>query len=684
MSIPYNRCGVRAFAAFAAALLSAGAALASPPATTTLGTRTAASQPNPAITANAGGAWENYARPLDYPKYTTLPLQFITLKSGKKIAVLVSVPADAAGKAVSGTFPAILTQTAYRIDLANLLGALLPFDATQAGGADRFMIRRGYISVTTDVIGTGMSDGEMELWSADEQETYGETVNWILQQPWSNGTIGVAGTSYLGITSLLTAEQQNPAVKAVFAQVPGGDPYRSVVGIGGLLNAMSVSLWLPATEALTVSNGIAEKEYPQDAQQIAVATRQHIAAVSDFLLPLVDNALGGASGYATDDGDFWAQRSPLENAAKIQVPTFIIGGFHDAFQRDEPLLYEQLKRNVNVKLLIVPGAHIEAAVDSVIDADSAAAEGAPSSVVLMLQWFDQYLKGMDTGAATLPTITQYVSGYGASGGGYRFASTTDWPHPLASPERLYLHGDMSLSAQAPVKGEATHTVAEPAAAKVAISTADSGKYLLADVTLHDDSGCSISFVQWTLGAAALLGKPCYHNDDTVEQAQKALNYETPALAADLYVNGPLEADVWMSSTVTAAALSVRVDDVEPDGTAVPLTNGLMSASYRAVDTTRSRYIDGVMIQPWHAYTTASELPVVPGQPMLVPVEIFPTAALIRRGHKLRISISASNQAEAIWSTPDQVRANGGVSTIYNDPQHPSSVVLPLVPTSTLK
>jgi predicted acyl esterase len=57
--------------------------------------------------------------------------------------------------------------------------------------------------------------------------------------------------------------------------------------------------------------------------------------------------------------------------------------------------------------------------------------------------------------------------------------------------------------------------------------------------------------------------------------------------------------------------------------------------------------------------------------------------LIRVGHKLRISISSSNQAEGVWSTPQQGTAAGNVSTIYNDAAHPSNVVLPVVPASAL-
>jgi len=69
--------------------------------------------------------------------------------------------------------------------------------------------------------------------------------------------------------------------------------------------------------------------------------------------------------------------------------------------------------------------------------------------------------------------------------------------------------------------------------------------------------------------------------------------------------------------------------------------------------------------------------------VLMQVEVFSNAALIRAGHRLRVAISASNQAQGVWPTPLQANANGNVTTIYSDPDHPSSVVLPVVPTSAL-
>jgi putative CocE/NonD family hydrolase len=668
--------------ALAASLIAACALSAAHAQTTTLGTRGLTSQPNPAVTSNAGATWTTYARGESYPNVHTLPLQFITLSTGKKVAVSVSMPANSLGLPVSGKFPAILTQTAYRIDVGNLMGMVVPKDTTLViGGVDKYMVKRGYITVAVDAWGTGMSEGVTKLLGEEEQQAYGEAVKWVTQQKWFDGNLGVAGTSYLGISSLLTAGQGNPAIKAAFTVVPMGDPYRGTVATGGLLNANFLSKWLVLTQNLTVANGPAKLLNPWYASQIDKATKDHIAAINEWYFPVIDQGLAGKSGIATDDGTFWSVRSPLEKAANIRVPTFVFGSHQDIFQRDEPLLYEQLKRNVNTKLVIVPGPHFQAVLTAL--ADNTSKQGAPSAEVLMLQWFDQYLKGKQTGAESLPNVTQFIDGWGASGE-VRYASTTDWPHPAMTPQRWYLRGNLKISTQAPNGSENSYTIGEPEAASVDKSIL-LNSLAQAKVTLRDGSDCSVSNVQWTLGIAGLLPKDCQKDNAQVEGVQRAVLYETDVLTSDLYLNGPIQADIWMKATNTQAALSIRVDDVDPStGTVKPLTNGLQSAAFRAVDPSRSRFVNGVMIQPWHPFTAASALPVVPGAPMLVPVEVFPAAAVIKAGHKLRIAISSSNQAQGIWPLDKQAEAKGNVSTILSDAAHPSSVVLPVVPTSALR
>lgn len=650
-------------------------------ATTTLGTRTTLSKPNPPVTTNADAVWQDYDRDEDYPNVITLPLDWIETREGDMLAVLVSVPADEDDNPIPGRFPVILTQTAYRIDMGGLMGMFLPSYTTLIiGGIDDYVGKRGYVTVNVDCQGLGMSTGVTEVLGATEQAAYSDTVDWVARQPWFDGNLGLAGTSYQGLNSLLTAEQQHPEVKAVFAEVPMGDAYRGTVGPGGMLNANFINNWLPMTQNLSVQNDLALRLYPEYTDLIMEANQDHIDAISAWYLPTIFNSLDNLPGYATDDGDFWAIRSPIEKANTITVPTFIIGGVNDIFQRCEPLLYEQLKNNVTSKLVILPGSHVSIMLSALTSDNTLLADGPIGNEQMLLQWFDKYLKGMNTGAELLPNVTQYVEGYGLTEK-QSYITATDWPHPKATPRRFYLRGDMTLSDTAPRLSERAHEIFEPEAPAISINEMDNGM-VRGEVEIADGSDCSASSIQWALGIA-LPVRPCYSDDAKVEEAQGALIYQTPRMSGDVFINGPMQADIWMSSTKPHAALAIRVNDVDLLGNVTPLTTGLQSAAYRAVDESRSRYVDGVMVQPWHPFTAASMQPLTSGEPVLVRVEIFPAAALIKRGHRLRIAISASNQVEGVWPYPMQEQVEGGVTTIYNDPKHPSSLVVLTVPTSEL-
>jgi putative CocE/NonD family hydrolase len=281
------------------------------------------------------------------------------------------------------------------------------------------------------------------------------------------------------------------------------------------------------------------------------------------------------------------------------------------------------------------------------------ADGVPTLDHIELQWFDQYVKGMDVGADRQPDVTQYVLGYG------HYVTATDWPNPQARAQRLYLHGDKSLSTAAPATAEAANTVAQ----------------------LPIEGVCSISATQWTAGILGYLQLPCFTDDSVTEQLDAV--YETPAMAADLYINGPIEADLWISTTAADASLSVRVDDVDAGGTVTPLSNGLQTASLAAVDPSRSRTLDGQMIQPWHPYTKLSEQSAGFGQIVKVPVEIFETSALIAKGHRLRVAVGTSDLPEGVPPLPTLLQGLAGALTVYSDSAHPSSVVIPVVPAAAL-
>ena len=603
---------------------------------TTLGTRQVTSAPEQAISSNAGAAWTDYNPATLYPKMVQQALQYITMPDGTKLAAYVTLPADASGKAVSGNFPTILIQTSYN----GVSGAVIP----ALGGADPYMVEHGYATVVVDVRGTGQSEGDWEAFGTTEQNDYGQVVNWVTQQSFCNGTIGVYGVSYLGITAIITAAQDHPAVKAAFPIVPIGDGYRDIVFTGGQINPTFIPLWLGLVSVL----GLTDPTILTNPQVGLTAVLEHIlSAIATFQVPIILQAFLGDPNIAYDGG-FWAARSPLENDARINVPTFIVGGLHDLFQRSEPLSYEEIKNNAPAKLLIGPWTHVEAAFGSGLPVD-----GVPVLDHIELQWFDQYLKGMSVGADALPNVTQFVSGYG------HYVTATDWPNPQASAQRLYFHADKSLSATTPTPTEGSNTVLQ----------------------VPIEGLCSISASQWTAGLLGYIPLPCFTNDNTTEGWDVV--YQTPVMTADYYFNGPIEADVWMSTTDVDAGLSVRVDDVDASGTATALTDGIMTASLRAVDSSRSRTLNGQMIQPWHPFTAASVQKVGSNNIVEVPVEIFPTSAMIASGHRLRIAVGSSDLPQGVPPIPTLLQSLAGLLTIYSDAAHPSSVVVPMVPASAL-
>lgn len=604
---------------------------------TALGTRTATAATNTVAAATATAAvWSDYDPPVLYPKTVQQKLQYIAMRDGVKLAAYVTVPADAAGAALPGPFPTVLVQTAYNGTSGQFVGAL--------GGADPYIVQHGYATVVVDVRGTGQSQGGWDAFGADEQQDYGEVVDWVTRQPFSDGRIGLYGVSYLGITAVITAAQNHPAVKAAFPIVPIGDGYRDIVFTGGQVNPTFIPLWLGLVSVL----GLTDPAVLTDPANGVPAIADHVqSAITNFQVPILLKALAGDPATAYD-GDFWKIRSPLETDGRITVPTFVVGGLHDLFQRSEPMTYETIKRKAPAKLLIGPWTHLEAALGQGLPAD-----GVPALNHIELRWFDQYVKGLSVGADTLPNVTQYVLGK------EHYVTATDWPHPLAGAQQLYLRGDKSLSATAPAAAEGSNTV----------------------VQLPIEGLCSISSSQWTAGILGYIPLPCFENSNSAERW--SVKYETPAMTADTYLNGPIEADIWMATTASDAGLSVRVDDVDENGTAKSLTNGIQTASLRAVDASRSRTLDGLSIQPWHPYTQASVQAVAAGTPMRVPVEIFPTSALIAKGHRLRVAVGASDLPQGVPPLPTLLQSLAGLITVYSDAAHPSSVVLPVVPISAL-
>ncbi len=185
--------------------------------------------------------------------------------------------------------------------------------------------------------------------------------------------------------------------------------------------------------------------------------------------------------------------------------------------------------------------------------------------------------------------------------------------------------------------------------------------------------CTRSASQWTAGLAAIPG--C--ETDNRLNDQLGTSYETAPLERALHLMGPINAKLFVSTTAKDGMLSVAVEDVAPDGSVDRLTGGWQVLSHRALDKDRAVRRDGETLQPYHPFTRAAQLDVEPGTVMGVDVEVFPTGAVLKKGHRLRVTVQAFDTPHLTAPVPQLAAGAGGVITIHHSAQLPSRIVLPV-------
>jgi predicted acyl esterase len=149
------------------------------------------------------------------------------------------------------------------------------------------------------------------------------------------------------------------------------------------------------------------------------------------------------------------------------------------------------------------------------------------------------------------------------------------------------------------------------------------------------------------------------------------------MASALRLQGPVNAHLYVSSTTGDGMLSVALEDEAPNGKVTRLTAGWQVISFRALDRARSRYLDGQLLQPYHPFTKASRARARSGQVVPVDVEVFPTGASIRPGHRLRIAVQAFDVPHLLPSLPD-APATLTLLRLHQSATYPARVTLPVL------
>jgi len=336
----------------------------------------------------------------------------------------------------------------------------------------------------------------------------------------------------------------------------------------------------------------------------------------------------------TSYDDYWRAEDCALHFDKMNVPCFTIGSWYDFMVQGSVKSFQGRKAGAPQQLVLGPWLHGRlnkgSKVGDLVYPDNATWP----EVEHMVRWFDHWLKGVGNGVEKEPAVRYYVMGAvgepDAPGNVWREAA--DWP-PQVEKTSLYLREDAALKAAAP-------------------TSASSG-------TSYD---CD------PLKPMEIAGRsfPGAKDAQAFEQQKDVRTWTTAPLTTPLEINGAVEAELWVKSTVKDTDFILRVSDVYPDGRSILLMDYPM----------RARYREGF----------EKEVLLEPGRPARLKWRIGWTSIILNKGHRLRVTVSSTgaplyepnNQTGGPQSVDWMKNTQAGTHTILHEKDHPSLLLLPVI------
>ena len=511
----------------------------------------------------------------------------IPMKDGVKLAADIWRPEEG-----SGPFPVLLEY--------------LPYRKTEArGGSSRlysYFVRHGFVVARVDIRGTGNSEGVLipYEYSEIEQRDGEEVIAWLAAQPFSNGNVGMFGISWGGFNSIHMAMRRPPALKAIIAVDATDDLYQDDVHfMDGIIH---VDSWEMSQDLANAVPGA--PDYVFDERYFADRFDQ-----PPWMLTYKAQQR---------DGPFWDRTALNKRYESIAIPVFMIGGWYDGYRDSIPRMLEHLK---------APTKAIVGAWDHTYPDEPYPKPGFDWRHEAV-RWFDQWLKGKDTGIMKEPRLAVYVRNWHPPGpyleeapGRWRYED--GWPIARIRNRVLHPRSDRSL-ADAP-----------------GVEAVDRLRYV---PTTGVEAGGP---VMWWGDVA-----PDQRPTDAF-----SLVYDTPPLDEDVEILGLPKAMLKVAADAPHIDWFARLNDVAPDGTVTQVAGAGMNGAHRI--------------------SARDPKAIVPGEPFPLQIAMHFTSWVFPKGHRIRLAVSNA-QWPMLWPTPYPA-----TTSLYLGSDG-SRLLLPVVPPDSTK
>ena len=524
----------------------------------------------------------------------------------------------------SDPVPTILMRTPYSNNL----------DASIATA--RRYANHGYACAIQDCRGRWDSNGD--YYPFREGADGYDTQQWIGQQGWSNGKIGMAGGSYLGAVQWTSAPHNSPHLTCMAPRVICCDYRDGLVFPGGAFQLNVMMTWGMRTNARTGQN-----------------IDFHHWNTAFHHLPMInmDEAAGRDLNFWKDwirhpeYSSYWEEFDDEQRFGTIAAPALNMGGWYDLYAAQTFTNFNGLRLQggsseaKQSKLIVGPWPHalsvstrtgdIDFGAHSLYDLDGAE-----------MRWFDYWLKGIDNGIVDEPPIELFIMGINK----WR----SEWEWPLARTEWRMAYFDSGGRANS-VIGDGHLSFSEPHGAEADHFTYDP-RYPVQ--TLGGNNCCSPHIVPWGP-----------YDQRPAEMRGDVLCYTSDPLAQDLEVTGPIQVVLYAATDGRDTDWTAKLVDVAPSGYAMNLCDGIIRSRYR------EDRREACLLEPGTVYEYT--------------IEVGVTGNVFRKGHRIRVDISSSNfpRFDRNPNTGNKYGIDAELrpaqQTVFHSKARPSHIRLPVIP-----
>jgi len=532
----------------------------------------------------------------------------VEMRDGVALATDIYLPA------AEGEFPTLLVRDIY----------------TNGSPANRqryakFATNNGYAFVFQSARGRYDSEGQ---WYPYFQEINDgdDTLTWIAKQPWSDGKVGMFGTSYLASVQWLAALNRNPALVAIAPAMSPGNYYRDVAYPGGAFSLLSRARW-----GVGLVGGRTTASFPVD----------WINGIGH--LPLID--LAKNVGFNVRHFQDWLEHpnydaywEPLNLEARANemiVPALNFGGWFDVFQRSTIGSFKSMSEEAasevarnGQRLIMGPWVHGWNVSPQVGDLDFG--EDAVIGVEeLLLEWFDYWMK--DGPAPEGAPIKLFVMGENV------WREEHEWPLARTQYRPFYLHDDHSFSDQMP-----------------------SGRS--GSLQYSYDPADPVPTIGGNIMEPSLRGP---YDQSSLDGREDVLRFVTAPFEDATEITGPITAELYARTDSKDTDFMAKLIVVKPDGMAFNLVDGVIRARYR------EGFENEVLIEPGKVYKYT--------------IDMWATSYMLAPGDRLRVDVTSSNYPRlarnlntgAPFAMTSEMKVAQQV--VYMSERYPSQIVLPIIP-----